>query len=127
MDENELTHMPCAHKPCGQMFPVKPKSKRGRAQLYCSVKCRNAAGKIRSREREGLPDPTPRPVPRLLPGKCKPSRVDPTTCERDYDQDECDFLAEMERYKKTARRPFPTWSEALRVLKGMGYRRMPES
>jgi hypothetical protein len=52
--------------------------------------------------------------------------IDPTTCERDYSEDESEFMKAMDRYKRENRRPFPTWSEVLEVLMSMGYRRVAE-
>lgn len=52
--------------------------------------------------------------------------IDPTTCERDYNDDETEFMKAMDRYKRENRRPFPTWSEVLEVLRSMGYRRVAE-
>src|SRR6478736_1577777 len=50
--------------------------------------------------------------------------IDPTTCERDYNDDETTFMRAMERYKRENRRPFPTWSEVLEVLVSLGYRKV---
>jgi hypothetical protein len=50
--------------------------------------------------------------------------IDPTTCERDYNEDETAFMKAMERYKRENRRPFPTWSEVLEVLVSLGYRKV---
>lgn len=50
--------------------------------------------------------------------------IDPTTCERDYDEAETAFMKAMERYKRENRRPFPTWSEVLEVLISLGYRKV---
>lgn len=52
--------------------------------------------------------------------------IDPTTCERDYSDDETEFMKAMDRYKRENRRPFPTWSEVLEVLRSLGYRRVAE-
>ena len=52
--------------------------------------------------------------------------IDPTTCERDYNDDETDFMKAMDRYKRENRRPFPTWSEVLEVLRSLGYRKVAE-
>ena len=52
--------------------------------------------------------------------------IDPTTCERDYSDDETDFMKAMDRYKRENRRPFPTWSEVLEVLRSLGYRKVAE-
>ena len=47
--------------------------------------------------------------------------VDPTSCERDYTAAELEFMFAVEKYKRTSGRMFPTWSELLEVLKGLGY------
>jgi hypothetical protein len=51
-------------------------------------------------------------------------QVDPTTCERDYTDEEISFMKAMEDYKAAFARPFPTWSEVLEVLKSLGYRKV---
>ena len=53
-------------------------------------------------------------------------QVDPTTCERDYTNDEIDFMKAMDQYKRDNCRPFPTWSEVLEVLRALGYRKVAE-
>jgi hypothetical protein len=53
-------------------------------------------------------------------------QIDPTTCERDYSVDEIEFMKAMDQYKRENRRPFPTWSEVLEVLRAIGYRRVAE-
>src|SRR5262249_14642514 len=53
-------------------------------------------------------------------------QVDPTTCERDYNDDEILFMKAMDQYKRANRRPFPTWSEVLEVLHVLGYRKVAE-
>jgi hypothetical protein len=50
-------------------------------------------------------------------------QIDPTTCERDYTVEEIEFMRAMDEYKRKAGRQFPTWSEVLEVLKGLGYKR----
>jgi hypothetical protein len=47
--------------------------------------------------------------------------VDPTTCERDYSEAEMEFMLAMNAYKQQSGRMFPTWSEVLEVLRGLGY------
>jgi len=54
-------------------------------------------------------------------------QVDPTTCEKDYNDDEIIFMKAMDQYKRANRRPFPTWSEVLEVLRSLGYRRVEEA
>ncbi|MCS6852567.1 MAG: hypothetical protein NZ700_15535 [Gemmataceae bacterium] len=53
-------------------------------------------------------------------------QVDPTTCERDYTEDEIAFMQAMDQYKRLNRRPFPTWSEVLEVIHALGYRKVAE-
>ena len=48
-------------------------------------------------------------------------QIDPTTCERDYTDDELQFMQAMEAYKRASGRMFPTCSEVLEVLRGLGY------
>ena len=54
-------------------------------------------------------------------------QVDPTTCERDYNDEEIMFMKSMDQYKRDNRRPFPTWSEVLEVLRALGYRKVAEA
>lgn len=49
--------------------------------------------------------------------------VDPATCERDYSPAEIEFMKAMHDYKNSSGRMFPTWSEILEVLQGLGYRK----
>ena len=53
-------------------------------------------------------------------------QVDPTTCERDYTVADVEFMKAMDQYKRDNRRPFPTWSEVLEVLRALGYRKVAE-
>lgn len=53
-------------------------------------------------------------------------QIDPTTCERDYSQQEIEFMQAMDDYKRRSGRQFPTWSEVLEVLRSMGYRQVAE-
>jgi hypothetical protein len=50
-------------------------------------------------------------------------RIDPCTTDREYKPDEWEFLQAMEAYKASSGRKFPTWCEALEVLKSLGYRK----
>jgi hypothetical protein len=54
-------------------------------------------------------------------------QVDPTTCERDYNEEEIVFMKSMDNYKRDNRRPFPTWSEVLEVLRSLGYRKVADA
>ncbi len=48
-------------------------------------------------------------------------QIDPTTCERDYTDAEVEFMHALDQYKRTSGRMFPTCSEVLEVLRGLGY------
>ncbi len=48
-------------------------------------------------------------------------QIDPTTCERDYTEEEIEFMNALEVYKRKSGRMFPTCSEVLEVIKDLGY------
>jgi hypothetical protein len=50
-------------------------------------------------------------------------QIDPTTCERDYNLDEIEFMSAMDNYKRRSGRMFPTCSEVLEVIKSLGYKK----
>lgn len=47
--------------------------------------------------------------------------IDPVTCEKNYSEDEAEFMRAMESYKMKSGRRFPTCCEILEVLRGLGY------
>lgn len=51
-------------------------------------------------------------------------QIDPTTCERDYSDDEIQFMHALDAYKRTSGRMFPTCSEILEVIRDLGYVRV---
>jgi len=53
-------------------------------------------------------------------------QIDPTTCERDYTDDEIEFMQALDAYKRRSGRMFPTCSEILEVIRDMGYVRIPK-
>ena len=53
-------------------------------------------------------------------------QIDPTTCERDYSDNEIEFMRAMDDYKRKSGRPFPTWSEVLEVVTSLGYRKVAD-
>ncbi|TWT76081.1 hypothetical protein Pla123a_28680 [Posidoniimonas polymericola] len=48
-------------------------------------------------------------------------QIDPTTCERDYSDCEVQFMNALDDYKRKSGRMFPTCSEVLEVIRGLGY------
>jgi hypothetical protein len=51
-------------------------------------------------------------------------QIDPTTCERDYTDEEVEFMQALDAYKRRSGRMFPTCSEILEVIRDMGYVRV---
>ncbi len=68
------------------------------------------------------------------PSEFKPARrrkerrrqIDPTTCERDYNTEEIDFMQALDAYKRSSGRMFPTCSEILEVIRSLGYIKLNE-
>jgi hypothetical protein len=54
-------------------------------------------------------------------------QIDPTTCERDYTEDEVEFMNALDDYKRKSGRMFPTCSEVLEVIRGLGYVKVPST
>lgn len=80
----------------------------------------------RRRDEKGSGSPKPAPVAgsSLLERRVKVNRrrqIDPTTCERDYSDDEVEFMRALEAYKRASGRMFPTCSEVLEVIRNLGY------
>ena len=48
-------------------------------------------------------------------------QIDPTTCERDYTENEVEFMNALDDYKRKSGRMFPTCSEVLEVIRSLGY------
>ncbi len=63
---------------------------------------------------------------RQAPRRKVPRRrqIDPTTCERDYSDQEIEFMQAMDAYKRSSGRMFPTCSEILEVLRDLGYQQV---
>jgi hypothetical protein len=53
-------------------------------------------------------------------------QIDPTTCEREYTDQEIQFMHALDAYKRAAGRMFPTCSEILEVIRGLGYVQLSE-
>lgn len=77
---------------------------------------RKGTGKAASEKASSTPKPT---TPRRK--KQRRRHIDPTTCERDYSQDELEFMRAMDDYKCRSGRMFPTCSEVLEVIRDLGY------
>lgn len=51
-------------------------------------------------------------------------QIDPTTCEREYSEEEVEFMQALDQYKRESGRMFPTCSEILEVIRKIGYVKM---
>lgn len=79
----------------------------------------------RGSERRGLARTAPPAAVRGERRKVQRRRqIDPTTCERDYSNDEIEFMQAMDEYKRANGRMFPTCSEILEVVRSLGYAKL---
>jgi hypothetical protein len=51
-------------------------------------------------------------------------RIDPTTFEKQYTEEEMEFMNAMQRFKESSGKSFPTYGEVLKVAISLGYRRV---
>jgi hypothetical protein len=54
-------------------------------------------------------------------------QIDPTTCERDYSNEEVEFMHAIDLFKRTTGRNFPTCQDVLEVIQGMGYQKVEKA
>jgi len=74
------------------------------------------------RRKQDAPVPVERRQPQERRVKVARRRqIDPTTCEREYNDEEINFMQALEAYKRANGRMFPTCSEILEVVRGLGY------
>jgi hypothetical protein len=69
--------------------------------------------------------PAARPSERRV-RKERRKRIDPTTFEKQYTEDEMEFMNAMQRFKERTGRPFPSYGEVIKVAVALGYRRRVE-
>jgi hypothetical protein len=53
-------------------------------------------------------------------------RIDPTTFEKQYTEDELEFMNAMQRFKVQSGKSFPSHGDVLRVAHELGYRKVSE-
>jgi hypothetical protein len=51
-------------------------------------------------------------------------RIDPTTFEKQYTEDELEFMNAMQRFKVQSCKSFPSHGDVLRVALSLGYRKV---
>ncbi len=80
--------------------------------------------KTERREEENAAAEVESPAPERRQKVQRRRQIDPTTCERDYTDDEVEFMNAMDEYKRQSGRMFPTCSEVLEVIRNLGYTRL---
>jgi hypothetical protein len=75
----------------------------------------------RASHRPEAQDAAPAPLPERRAKVQRRRQIDPTTCERDYSNEEVEFMNAMDDYKRKNGRMFPTCSEVLEVIRSLGY------
>jgi hypothetical protein len=73
------------------------------------------------RREQSTPDPPAAAERRAK--KDRRRRIDPTTFEKQYTEDELEFMTAMQRFKVQSGRAFPSHREVLRVAATLGYRK----
>jgi hypothetical protein len=74
-------------------------------------------------DRRTNPDDAEAPKPAPRPRKERRRRVDPTTFEKQYSEEELEFMNAMQRFKVQSGRTFPNYGEVLDVAYALGYRK----
>lgn len=85
---------------------------------------RDGNGNDRARKENPTKDSASRPERRKVNRR---RQIDPTTCEREYSEEEIEFMRAMDTYRRTSGRMFPTCSEILEVLRALGYQKSEAS
>jgi hypothetical protein len=72
---------------------------------------------------------TPRPDasparPQRRAQKERRKRIDPTTFEKQYTDEELEFMNAMQRFKERTGKQFPTHGEVIKVAASLGYRKV---
>ena len=67
---------------------------------------------------------TPKPPAERRAKKERRRRIDPTTFEKQYTDDELEFMNAMQRFKVMSGKSFPTHGDVLRVAFSLGYRKV---
>jgi hypothetical protein len=85
--------------------------------------------RFKTRRNENIVTDIAAAIPEEAPPRRKKQRrrqIDPTTCEREYSDDEVLFMHAMDAYKRSSGRMFPTCSEILEVVRGLGYTKLTQ-
>jgi hypothetical protein len=64
------------------------------------------------------------PAPERRAKKERRRRIDPTTFEKQYTDDELEFMNAMQRFKVQSGKSFPSHGDVLRIAHSLGYRKV---
>jgi hypothetical protein len=64
-----------------------------------------------------------KPAPERRVRKERRRRVDPTTFEKQYSEDEIEFMNAIQQFKTHTGKSFPTYGDVLRIAARLGYRK----
>ncbi len=70
--------------------------------------------------------PAPRPPAERRVKKERRRRIDPTTFEKQYTEDELEFMNAMQQFKVQSGKAFPSHGDVLRIAHELGYRKADE-
>jgi len=70
----------------------------------------------------GFPPNPERVRPERRARKERRKRIDPTTFDKQYTEDELEFMNAMQRFKEQTGTAFPSYREVIRVAVSLGYR-----
>ena len=99
-------------------------AKRSRAEMPKAAGDEEVSIDRRRNPRRGDEQDEASPASATLERRQKVNRrrqIDPTTCERDYTENEVEFMNALDDYKRKSGRMFPTCSEVLEVIRALGY------
>ena len=68
-------------------------------------------------------DIAPKPTRERRARKERRRRVDPTTFEKQYSDDEIEFMNAVQHFKTQSCKSFPTYGDVLRIAARLGYRK----
>src|SRR4051812_43237324 len=74
--------------------------------------------------RSGVDGPMPAMAKERRARKERRRRIDPTTFEKQYTEDELEFMNAMQQFKVQSCKTFPTCGEVLQVAFALGYRKL---
>jgi hypothetical protein len=103
----------------------KPRAKKGKSSAKSTspkVSAKAATPKAKAKSVPAKPKPV---APPRFDADAEPDdeKVRSNPLGLDVDAEVLEFIEALDRFKKDHGRPFPSWSEVLHVLRGLGYRR----